>query len=536
MRRRAWAGLFAFACSLLNPAHGRQTQTEVVSVEPDELERRQDLIGREVVIDDHVKYYVPRNSGAVDELQLKRTPITFEVPRRLRSPASTRPFAVIVRGVLKRDGGRLVCAVTDIKPVGSDLDRLDRGLASLSAKDFETRKAWARWAERRAKDFKDIALRDRARTIEGDALRIESEMKRLGVDAPREWLSMAQEARQRHVPEPEPSALGHRALKARLAAATTAADLTAVIKDINDFFPEAAADKESGRIELTRWVGGYGDNPAATYHEAPPPVRKALDRRLWADATARLIELQAAQDVPSALAAADQAASVLPERTTLPAQLVEKATATARQDLPNLRLSEAKALATVYREKLQQPAEALKVLGDWLKSQQERLSSTDAEGPLELANLYDDLIQDRVTAVELLRKAWRIDPSSKEIAEAFRSRGFRKVKDDWVESAPAPKNQPAAASVFSTPPQPIVSQGLRGLTADEVRTRLGSKPDRVNYVAAKGQMIEQWIYHLDNQKVRFVNLLLSPGELKPRVIADYTVPSSSLKGGRASVR
>jgi tetratricopeptide (TPR) repeat protein len=246
--------------------------------------------------------------------------------------------------------------------------------------------------------------------------------------------------------------------------------------------------------------------------------------------------LQAAQDLPSALAAADQAANVVPENTKLPTQLIEKATTTARGDLPNLRLSEVKALATVYREKLQQPADALKVLGDWLKSQQDRLSSTDAEGPLELANLYDELIQDRVTAVELLRKAWRIDPSSKEIAEAFRSRGFRKDKDDWVESTPARQDQSAAASGLSARPPPFVSQGLRGLTADEVRTRLGGKPDRVSYVAVKGQLIEQWIYHLDNQKVRFVNLLLSPGELKPRVIADYTMPSSSLKGGQASVR
>ena len=36
--------------------------------------------------------------------------------------------------------------------------RLERGLSSLSGKDFETRKAWAAWAERRARDFKDEAL------------------------------------------------------------------------------------------------------------------------------------------------------------------------------------------------------------------------------------------------------------------------------------------------------------------------------------------------------------------------------------------
>jgi hypothetical protein len=535
MKLRVRVGLIAFAASLLAPALA-QTQNEAVSVEPAELDRREDLIGRVVVVDDHVKYYVPRNGAEPDELQLKRTPITFEIPRRLRPPSSNRLTAVIVRGVLKRDGGRLVCAVADIQAVAGDLDRLERGLTSLPAREFETRRAWAQWAERRAKEFKDNALRDRARMIEGDALRIESEMKRLGVDAPREWLTMAQEARRRQVPEPGPSELAHRAFKARLVAATTAAELTAVIQEIKDFFPEAASDKESGRINLARWEGAYDNNPAGTYHDATPPVRKALDRRIWADANARLLELQAAQDLPSALAAAETAASLLPERTTLPAQLIEKATSTARQDLGNLRLSEAKALAAVYRDKLQQPAEEVKILADWLKTQQDRLSPTDAEGPIELANLYEELIQDRVTAVELLRKSWRIDPSSKEIAEAFRTRGFRKIKDDWVESAPSVRDHSAAASSFSTSPPPSVSQGLRGLTADEVRTRLGGKPDRVSFVAARGQLIEQWIYHLDNQKVRFVNLLHSPGELKPRVIADYTLLSSSLKGGRGPVR
>ena len=175
---------------------------------------------------------------------------------------------------------RLVCDVTEIKPTAGDLDRLERGLASLAAKDFETRKGLGQWAERRANDFKDSALRDRARAIEGDALRIESEMKRLGVDAPREWLAMAQDARQRQVPEPEPSALGHRALQAKLAAATTDADVTAVIKEINEFFPERR--QAIARRAGSTWRVGTARTP--TIPPAPiathrPPVRKALDRR-----------------------------------------------------------------------------------------------------------------------------------------------------------------------------------------------------------------------------------------------------------------
>ncbi len=67
-----------------------QSQSEAVRSSPPSSTRRNDLIGREVVVDDHVKYYVPRNGMEPDELQLKRTPITFLVPRRLRPPASTK--------------------------------------------------------------------------------------------------------------------------------------------------------------------------------------------------------------------------------------------------------------------------------------------------------------------------------------------------------------------------------------------------------------------------------------------------------------
>jgi tetratricopeptide (TPR) repeat protein len=515
-----------------------QKLAEAVAVEPDELERRSDLIGRLVVVDDHVKFYVPRNGSEPDELQLKRTPITFQVPRSLRPQGSSRLSAVVVRGVLAREEGRLVCRVSELKSVSGDLDRLERGLASLPPKDFETRKAWALWAERRASVFKDQALSERAKVLEGEALRIESDMKRLGVDAPAEWLAMAQEARQRQVPESESGALGHRAFRSKLVAATGEAELKTLIEQIEAFFPGAAADKESGRSNLARWEKAYTDDPARTYRdrETPPHIRKVLDRRLWADAAVRLLDIQAAHDLPAAIAASERASTLVPERPSLAIDLLEKATRAARQDIGALRLSEVKALATAIRERLRQPDEARNVLADWLKIQRDRLSTTDAEGPVDLANLYDELLDDHVTSVGLLRKAWRIDPNSKVIAEALRSRGFRKIKDEWVESAPAAPVNSSTAAGSNSPPVAIISQGLLGLTADEITVRLAVKPNRVNFVGSKGQLIEQRIYHLDTKRVRFVNLLHSPGELKARVIADYTLPSSSMKGGLGPAR
>ena len=171
-------------------------------------------------------------------------------------------------------------------------------------------------------------------------------------------------------------------MAAQLAAATTADDLTSVRKEIEAFFPDAATDRDAGRLNLARWEGPYAKEPAATYRMAPAEARKALDRRLWADATERLLDLRVSDDVSSAVKAAEQAATLLPERPTLANRLIDKAVHRARQDLGRLRRTEVKELAAVLRDRLAQPAEALEVLRDWLKIQRDRLSDTDADGPL----------------------------------------------------------------------------------------------------------------------------------------------------------
>jgi hypothetical protein len=530
MTRSNWALLFVGAIGLASPVVVI-AQDAAVSVEPSELGRRRDLVGKQVVVDDRVSYYIPRSGSEPDELQLKRTSITFLVPRRLRPSSTTRLTSALVSGVLKLEGVRMAVEVTELTPVSGDLDRMERGLTSLPAKDFQTRRKWARWAERRAKDFKDEALLKRARALDAEALQIEADMKRLGVDAPQEWLTMAQDARRRQVAEPEPSALGHRALKAKLERAQNAADLQAVIGEIEGFFTSASTDRESGQVNLARWLALYDEDPAATYRKAPPEVRKALDRKLWAEATERLLELQTTADIQATQSLAERAGTMLPEKPELPARLIDKSVGVARRNLGTLRLADVKALAGVLRDRHKQTGEALDVLRDWLKIQRDRLSDTDAEGPVALANLYDELLQDRVTAAELLRKAWRIDPSSKEITEAFRTRGFRKVQNEWVEPVHGDDGNAAAGAEKKIQPAPGPSQGLRGLTPEEVRLKLGGKPDQINHLGSRGQMIEQWIYRIDTKRLRYVNLLRTAGDLKARVVADYTLPNPIDKGG-----
>jgi len=60
---------------------------------------------------------------------------------------------------------------------------------------------------------------------------------------------------------------------------------------------------------------------------------------------------------------------------------------------------------------------------------------------------------------------------------------------------------------------------------------MASKPDGKVISATKGQIIEQWIFLVPNQsQVRYVNFLHTPGELLPRVVADYFLPRKVLRG------
>ena len=140
--------------AIAQPASGCY-QDEAIAVEPVDLAKRGELVGKKVALDDHVAYYVDRTGDDPDELQLKRTKVTFLVPRALRPEGRARMTAALVTGVLRRDGTRLVCDVSELKAVAGDLERLENGVKALGAKDSATRKAWALWAERRAREFKN---------------------------------------------------------------------------------------------------------------------------------------------------------------------------------------------------------------------------------------------------------------------------------------------------------------------------------------------------------------------------------------------
>ena len=519
------------------------------AVEPETLLKRADLIGKEIEVDDRARFQFHPDAG-YDQVYLKRAPeVVCEIPTSLR-PRQPSAQVVKVRGILRRENGRTFVDVTSLDLLPSDLDRFNRGVALSTKMDIDTRMGWVRWAENRVKAFQpkdarhevesvDVGLLARTREIEAEVIRTESD--RPARDLAAHWLGLAERARARGIPEPEPSAQAHRGFREALGTARTAEELNGIRTKVEAFFPNGKNPPTSSP-DLSKWNAPYRNAPADAYRQAPSNAREALDHRLWADGVQAWIEQRAKDEPKTLVSLSEEAARLLPDRPLLASSFLEKGLSHASSDVSGLRLSEIDRLAKLYQEKLKQPEKAKALYQGWLDDQRlKRLSLRDADGRLALADQYESLLGDKETAVGLLRAAWAIDPLSKETADAFRRRGFRKVNDEWVagtaqssadenrdtESEP-PKVKPANADDArpeSRGPAPRERGLLRGATRDEVRIELAGRPNRRNYVASQGQLMEQWIYYQDKATL-YINFRLKAGDNTPRVVSYHSLPRS----------
>ncbi len=306
-------------------------------------------------------------------------------------------------------------------------------MAVLARTDVSGRESYARWGLRRAETFAKLARRrDPTHPTGEEALHsaardILAEVYRTKGDnppprAPAEyWLDLAVKARADGIPEPEPSALAHRGLRRIFATSKTATDLNSLVKRIEALLPNAA-QVPTEAADLERWEKPYENAPADAFRSAPVEARRALDHRLWAETVRRWLDQRTADDPKAALAIADEAARLLPEQPAFANGLLERGVTAAASDVGKLRLVEIDTLATIYRDRLHQPEKAKELYRAWLDDQRDhRLSPRDADGRLALAEHYETLLNDRPAALMLLCAAWKIDPGSREVADAFRA-------------------------------------------------------------------------------------------------------------------
>jgi tetratricopeptide (TPR) repeat protein len=494
-------------------------QTDVRTVEPAELSRHPEWArGEQVEVEDRVQflYHEPRG---FDELSLKRAPnVVVKLPQQLQPRRGDEAHVVRLQGKLHSSAGIWTIDVTALTYMPRDIDRLEQAVKSLSIDDYKNRLAWARWAEYRAAEFNDEVLKLRARDLEAEATWIEADRAELG-DRAALWLALANRSKGRLL-EPEPSALAHRAFRARLAAARTAVDLDALAQEVIAFFPKAA--KPAPPASLANVAADYAEEPGQAYRRASNALRAVLDRRLLTDVIAKSLELQAAERPAQALALADEAQSKLPDRPEVANKLRANGLEAAVRDVASLRSDDVESLAKTFVQ-MGQPERAQDLKRRWLDDTRiNKLSSSDATGRVLLAGRYAELLDDRDTAKLLLLDALRIDPKYREAEDALRRLGFRKVDDAWLDDSQRAEATSARPEEIPIPPPSGEGGLLRGLTKGQVRAKLGV-PNEVSRAAVQGMIVEQWIYK-GVRGSQYINFIQRPTMPQATVEAYFSQP------------
>jgi len=490
-------------------------------VEPSDLARRPDLAGRDVVVDDRIRYFLESRRGqGFDELLLKRTDVVFRLPARLRYPRPPSEFNARVRGVLKVEEGRWSCDVSAIELLPNDMDRLEREVARLRPEDVPGRRGWALWAQRRGKELGEPKLEARGVALEAEALWTEA--ARPEADP----LGLAERSVGRPIPDSVRNALAHRGLRDGLAKASTPAEYDTLAAKVAAVLPASADPKAAAGVDAATRAA-YETDPAGAYREAAEPARAALDRRLLADAIQKSFEKQAEANPGDAAALAESAAARLPDRPDFADRLRQRGLSEAEAHVASMRQAEVEDLARKFRDRGQDDR-ARRLLQSWLADRRKnRLSATDAEGRVLLAASFDKLLGDRAVAADLLREALAIDPQSRPAVDALLRMGFRKGDAGWYDpdaarTEPAPPADPARNPARPAAPAEA-GDSLRGLTRAQVRSRLGGKPDLVVRSATQGRCVEQWIYR-NGKGTQVVNFPIEPGTGEPRASSFYSDP------------
>jgi hypothetical protein len=490
-------------------------------VEPADLLRRPELVGREVVIDDRVRYFLESKRGqGYDQLLFKRTDAVFRLPARLKFSRPPSEVNARILGGLKAEDGRWVVEVSAIEMLPGDMERLETELGRLRKEDHAGRRKWALWAEKRGKELSEPKLEARGVALETEALWLEA--ARPDADA----LALFARSTSRPIPDAVRNALAHRGFRDQFARSSTVAELDALVHQIETTIPTSTNPKGSaGPAADPDTLKGYAREPGETYREASQEVRAWFDRKLLADVMQRSLEKQVEALPADAAKLTELARMRLPDRPELADRLASQALIEAEGRVASMRQSEVEELARTFRDRGEE-ARARTLIRNWLADRRKnRLSVSDSEGRILLASNYDRMLGDRATAAELLREAQVIEPSSKAVADAFLRMGYRKGEAGWYDPDSA-ASDPAKGSDLVVKADPGMDsrepgESLRGLTRAQVRSRLGGKPDQIIRSASQGRCVEQWIYK-NGKGTQVVRFVFEPTTTEPRASAYYS--------------
>jgi hypothetical protein len=397
-----------------------------------------------------------------------------KLPKRI-----SKSQCVEVHGNMGFERGKMVFVVHRWTLLSGDEFRVRQQLRSFADTDYQKMYTLGQWTSRRAKFYADKQLAELAVSVFRKGVR--NERRQLKVNDAAGLYQLAERIQSLQLGDALRVELVHEALWVERRSGRQRLALSRAIRDRLD------GAETRLRPALPKLQDRYLRDPIQVYATSPADERIKLHRILFYDVQREIIERQARADRSNGKQIADELEQRVPELHALAEEYRDGELNYRFQRVASADRNSMLALAEEYRQK-EQIQKSRDVMRTWIQRREPEWRKAGAAGLLRLADEHRQLLDDRPTAVTLLKQAYDLTKGAEEVERKLNELGvFRKGKQ-WSTT---PQSPPDAASQTTE----SVERGVPriGMTRQQVIEALGQPDVRVRIVAAD-EINEIWNY------------------------------------------
>lgn len=435
-------------------------------------------------------------------LKLHRLPLLFVSEKELPELRGSDLAVEVVGRLRKRDTGVLEFELINVRKTESDIQRVTRLRVDLPRDDPDPWYELGEWAMGRVRFYQSGRTIDRQLTEEATSLfRMALRKERTAMRKPnyKRLKELALKSERYGLGDEFKLPLLYEAhYQTWHDAPSTASSeqLATIAQQIATELPEAGTPIEKFDEEF---IEKWSEGPVLFYTNSAEAIRPQLHRLLYQKVMLASIEKDAATGGQNGKEIAARIRKSLPEFSSLADSYERKAIDWQVDHVTSLSRSEVIALKRELIDSGEE-ARADEVLRRWLTPVESRLRQQGAVGLIELAFEYEDLFDDKETAIALLLESDRVKPGSGYVAERLESFGYVQVNGRW-------RHKDAAMTDQATPVEIAIRSGrvIRGMTSAQVKSSLGP-PDSITRVLMSREVREYWVYRTPSRSGLSVQL------------------------------
>lgn len=402
------------------------------------------------------------------------------------SSLHSRTIEVFGRFALRSE--KPVFRVERVREIPSDVETLrtrKRGLIDSPAAAWY---ALGDWALGRGTFYDDFELKTEARQLFAEG--IQRERKTLSDDALDAKLALSKKFRKYGLPDQDRLAFIHEAFASRWLSIKEA---HASAGDLEPLTDQMSENLHGCRTPLDQRAGAlaerYQHNPIGFYRDSSAATRLRLNRILYSDIRYAFLQAWARQKSLDGLQVADRIDREVPEFHAQAEKIRDQTLGERLAAASTLSRRDVLKLAEIFTQRGQLD-KALQAKSAWVLAGDERLRNEGRPDDLiQAAHEHQSMLDDNDGAVKLLIEAYEKSPEMKDISEQLRRLGWTRVNGKWMTLA-------QAAALPPDPSKQAADAGqIVGMSRDQVRKTMSSRPDSVTRVISAGRLNEIWIYN-----------------------------------------